>query len=93
MESERATNRSCAIASLWVAAVVALLCLAGLTGALYISPAWMAFYAGVVVAPILLVAAFAKLRDYRGSGIKYLLVGASALVPAGMAVPSLFGFS
>ena len=44
MENERRTNRSCAIACLWVAAVCALICLIGLTGALFLDRRWMAFY-------------------------------------------------
>lgn len=92
MENERRTNRSCAIACLWVAAVCAAICIIGLTGALFIDRRWMAFYAVGIVLPATGVGVYAKLRDYRGSEIKHLMVLASALVPSCMAVPSLFGF-
>ena len=92
MESERSANRSCAIAALWVAAVLALICLIGLTGALGISHKWMYFYAGAVILPILAVFAYAKLRDFRGGEIKHLMIMAASLVPAAIAVPTLLGF-
>ena len=92
MESERSANRSCAIAALWVAAVLAVICLIGLTGALGISHRWMYFYAGAVILPILAVFAYAKLRDFRGGEIKHLMILVASLVPAAIAVPTLLGF-
>ena len=92
MESERSANRSCAIAALWVAAVLAVICLIGLTGALGISHRWMYFYAGAGILPILAVFAYAKLRDFRGGEIKHLMILVASLVPAAIAVPTLLGF-
>ena len=92
LESERSANRSCAIAALWVAAVLMLVCLIGLTGAFGISHKWMYFYAGAVILPILAVFAYAKLRDFRGGEVKHLMILAASLVPAVMAVPTLLGF-
>ena len=92
MESERSANRSCAIAALWVAAVLAVICLIGMTGALGISHRWMYFYAGAVILPILAVVAYAKLRDFRGGEIKHLMILVASLVPAAIAVPTLLGF-
>ena len=92
MESERSANRSCAIAALWVAAVLAVICLIGLTGALGISHRWMYFYAGAVILPILAVFAYAKLRDFRGGAIKHLMILVASLVPSAIAVPTLLGF-
>ena len=92
LESERSANRSCAIAALWVAAVLTVICLIGLTGALGISHRWMYFYAGAVILPILAVFAYAKLRDFRGGVIKHLMILVASLVPAAIAVPTLLGF-
>ena len=92
MESERSANRSCAIAALWVAAVLAVICLIGLTGSLGISHRWMYFYAGAVILPILAVIAYAKLRNFRGGEIKHLMILVASLVPAAIAVPTLLGF-
>ena len=92
MDSERQANRSCVIAALWVAAVLAVICLIGLMGGLFISCKWMYFYAGAVILPILAVSAYAKLRDFRGGEIKHLMIVGASLVPAVLAVPTLLGF-
>lgn len=92
MTNERRTNRSCAVAALWVSAVVGLICLIGLTEALYISPWWMIYYLGAVILPVLAVVAYAKIRDYQGGEVKFLMILAAALVPAGIAVPTILGF-
>ena len=92
MENERSVNRSCAIGILWIAAVCAVICLVGSTGALFLSPKWMWLYVAVNILPNLAVAAYAKRRDYRGFAIRHLMVIVAALVPASMAVPSIFGF-
>ena len=91
-ENEHRANRSCVLAGLWTAAVCALICLIGLTGAFGISRWWMCWYAGVIILPILAIAASAKARNYRGAGIKHLIVLGAALVPAGISVPTLLGF-
>mgnify|MGYP003290873475 CR=1 FL=1 len=91
-EHERRVNRTCAVACAWVSAVLAVIIALGLTGALYIDRAWMAFYAVGILLPVASVGWYAKRRDYRGSGIRYLMVLAAALVPCCMAVPSIFGF-
>lgn len=92
-ECERRVNRSSTFAALWVAAAVALVCLVGvLTEMLVISCEWMCFYAGALLLPLLAIAAYAKARDYRGHEVKYLLVGAAALVPAALSVPTVMGF-
>ena len=91
-ENEFRANRSCVLAGLWTAAVCALICLIGLTGAFGISRWWMCWYAGVIILPILSIAACAKARDYRGAAIKHLIVLGAALVPAGLSVPTLLGF-
>ena len=91
-ENERRANRSCVLAGLWTAAVCALICLIGLTGAFGISRWWMCWYAGVIILPILAIAASAKARGYRGAEIKHLIVLGAALVPAGLSVPTLLGF-
>ena len=91
-ENEYRANRSCAVAGLWTAAVCTLICLIGLTGAFGISRWWMCWYAGVIILPILAIAAYAKARDYRGAEIKHLIVFGAALVPAGLSVPTLLGF-
>ena len=92
MESERSANRSCAIAALWVAAVLAVICLIGLTGAFGISHRWMYFYASAGILPTLAVFVYAKLRDFRGGEIKHLMILVASLVPSAIAVPSLLGF-
>ena len=92
MYGEWQVNRSCAVGVTWVAAVIALICLVGLTGAFGISYRWMYLYAGVVIPPIAAVVVHARLRDYRGSEIKYMLIAAVSLVPAAMSVPTLLGF-
>lgn len=91
-ENERLANRSCAVVGLWTAAVVFAVTAIGLTGAFYISRMWMLFYFAAIVLPMLAIVAYAKHRDYRGPEIKFLMVLGSALIPVGMAVPSLFGF-
>ena len=91
-EHERRVNRTCAVACAWVSAVLGVIIALGLTGALYIDRAWMAFYAVGILLPVASVGWYAKRRDYRGSGIRYLMVLAAALVPCCMAVPSIFGF-
>lgn len=91
-EHERRVNRTCAVACAWVSAVLAAIIALGLTGALYIDRAWMAFYTVGILLPVASVGWYAKRRDYRGSGIRYLMVLAAALVPCCMAVPSIFGF-
>ena len=91
-DNEFRANRSCVLAGLWTAAVCALLCLIGLTGAFGISRWWMCWYAGVIILPILAIAAYAKARDYRGAEIKHLIVLGAALVPTGLSVPTLLGF-
>lgn len=91
-EHERRVNRTCAVACAWVSAVLAVIIALGLTGALYIDRAWMAFYAVGILLPVASVGWYAKRRDYRGGGIRYLMVLAAALVPCCMAVPSIFGF-
>ena len=91
-DNEYRANRSCVLAGLWTAAVCALICLIGLTGAFCISRWWMCWYSGVIILPILAVAAYAKARDYRGAEVKHLIVLGAALVPAGLAVPTLLGF-
>ena len=91
-DNEYRANRSCVLAGLWTAAVCALICLIGLTGAFGISPWWMCWYAGVIILPILAIAACAKARDYRGAEVKHLIVLGAVLVPAGLSVPTLLGF-
>ena len=91
-ENECRANRSCAVAALWAAVVCLVIVLVGLTGGLYISRGWMAFYFAGMVLPLLAIAGYAKWRDYRGSEIKFLMVFGSALVPVCMSVPSVFGF-
>ena len=91
-DNEYRANRSCVLAGLWTAAVCALICLIGLTGAFGISRWWMCWYAGVIILPILVIAAYAKARDYRGAEVKHLIVFGAALVPAGLSVPTLLGF-
>ena len=91
-ENEYRANRSSVLAGLWTAAVCALICLIGLTGAFCISRSWMCWYAGVIILPILAIAAYAKARNYRGSEIKHLIVLGATLVPAGLSVPTLLGF-
>ena len=91
-DNEYRANRSCVLAGLWTAAVCALICLIGLTGAFCISRWWMCWYSGVIILPILAVAAYAKARDYRGAEVKHLIVLGAALVPAGLSVPTLLGF-
>ena len=91
-DNEFRANRSCVLAGLWTAAVCALICLIGLTGAFGISRWWMCWYAGVIILPILAIAAYAKARDYRGAEIKHLIVLGAALVPTGLSVPTLLGF-
>ena len=92
MDGERQSNRSCAIAALWVAVVLTVVCLIGLMGGLFISCTWMYFYIGVIILPILAVSAYAKLRDFRGGDIKHLMIVGASLVPAVLAVPTLLGF-
>ena len=91
-ENERRANRSCAVAALWTAAVCAFICLIGLTGAFGISRWWMCWYAGVIILPILAIAAYAKSRGYRGAEVKHLIILGAALVPTGLSVPTLLGF-
>ena len=91
-EHERRVNRTCAVACAWVSAVLCVIIALGLTGALYIDRAWMAFYAVGILLPVAFAGWYAKRRDYRGGGIRYLMVLAAALVPCCMAVPSIFGF-
>ena len=91
-ENEYRANRSCVLAGLWTAAVCALICLIGLTGAFGISRWWMCWYAGAIILPILAIAAYAKARNYRGAEVKHLIVLGAALVPAGLSVPTLLGF-
>ena len=91
-DNEFRANRSCVLAGLWTAAVCALICLIGLTGAFGISRWWMCWYAGVIILPILAIAAYAKARGHRGAEVKHLIVLGAALVPAGLAVPTLPGF-
>ena len=91
-DNEYRANRSCVLAGLWTAAVCALICLIGLTGAFGISRWWMGWYAGVIIPPILAIAAYAKARNYRGAEIKHLIILGAALVPAGISVPTLLGF-
>ena len=92
MDSEQRTNRSCAIAALWVVAAMAAICLIGLTDVLCISYEWICFYAGAIILPILAVVAYAKLRDFRGGEIRHLMIVSAAFVPAAIAVPTLLGF-
>ena len=91
-ENEYRANRSCVLAGLWTAAVCALICLIGLTGAFGISRLWMCWYACAIILPILAISGYAKARDYRGAEIKHLIVLGAALVPAGLSVPTLLGF-
>ena len=91
-EHERRVNRTCAVACAWMSAVLGVIIALGLTGALYIDRAWMAFYAVGILLPVAFAGWYAKRRDYRGGGIRYLMVLAAALVPCCMAVPSIFGF-
>ena len=91
-DNEYRANRSCVLAGLWTAAVCALICLIGLMGAFGISRWWMCWYAGVIILPILAIAACAKARGYRGAEVKHLIILGAALVPAGLAVPTLLGF-
>ena len=91
-ENECRANRTCAVAALWTAAVCLVIALVGLTGALYISCGWMAFYFAGMVLPMLAIAGYAKWRNYRGSKLKFLMVLGSALIPVCMSVPSAFGF-
>ena len=91
-ENERRANRSCAIAGLWTAAICFVIVAVGFTGAFYISGKWMLLYLVGMVLPILAIAGYAKLRDYRGSELKFLMVLGSALIPFCMSVPSAFGF-
>ena len=91
-ENERQANRSCAIAGLWTAAICLMIVAVGFTGAFYISGKWMLLYLVGMVLPMLAIALYAKLRDYKGSELKFLMVGGSALIPFCMSIPSAFGF-
>ena len=91
-ENEYQANWSSVLAGLWTAAVCALICLIGLTGAFGISRWWMCWYAGAIILPILAISGYAKARDYRGAEIKHLIVLGAVLVPAGLSVPTLLGF-
>ena len=91
-ENERQANRSCVLAGLWTAAICLAIVAVGFTGAFYISGKWMLLYLAGMVLPILAIAGYAKLRDYRGSELKFLMVLGSALIPFCMSVPSAFGF-
>ena len=91
-ENERQANRSCAIAGLWTAAICLVIVAVGFTGAFYISGKWMLLYLAGMVLPMLAIAGYAKLRDYRGSELKFLMVFGSALIPFCMSIPSAFGF-
>ena len=91
-ENERQANRSCAVAGLWTAAICLAIVAVGFTGAFYISGKWMLLYLVGMVLPMLAIAGYAKMRDYRGSELKFLMVFGSALIPFCMSVPSAFGF-
>ena len=91
-ENERQANRSCAFAGLWTAAICLAIVIVGFTGAFYVSEKWMLLYLAGMVLPVLAVVIYAKLRDYRGSELKHLMVLGSALIPVCMSVPSAFGF-
>ena len=91
-ENERQANRSCAIAGLWTAVICLAIVAIGFTGAFYISGKWMLLYLAGMVLPMLAIAGYAKLRDYRGSELKFLMVLGSALIPFCMSIPSAFGF-
>ena len=91
--NECQTNRSCAkIAS--VVAVIGLLfdifCFTVVWPEY--APFWMWYYIVTVVIPVLLVAAYARWRNYKGREIKYLIVASAATVPIASAIPSIFGF-
>ena len=90
-ENERQANRSCAIAGLLTAAICLVIVAVGFTGAFYISGKWMLLYLAGMVLPMLAIAGYAKLRDYRGSELKFLMVFGSALIPFCMSIPSAFG--
>ena len=64
-DNECRANRTGAIAALWIVAVVLAIVLVGLTGALYINRMWMIFYLVAIVLPILAIAGYARLRNYR----------------------------
>ena len=91
-ENERQANRSCAFAGLWTAAICLAIVAVGFTGAFYISGKWMLLYLAGMVLPMLAIAGYAKLRDYRGSELKFLMVFGSSLIPFCMSIPSAFGF-
>ena len=91
-ENERQANRSCVLAGLWTAAICLAIVAIGFTGAFYISGKWMLLYLAGMVLPMLAIAGYAKLRDYRGSELKFLMVLGSALIPFCMSIPSAFGF-
>ena len=91
-ENERQANRSCAFAGLWTAAICFAIVAVGFTGAFYISGKWMLLYFAGMVLPMLAIAGYAKLRDYRGSELKFLMVFGSSLIPFCMSIPSAFGF-
>ena len=91
-ENERQANRSCAFAGLWTAVICLAIVAIGFTGAFYISGKWMLLYLAGMVLPMLAIAGYAKLRDYRGSELKFLMVLGSALIPFCMSIPSAFGF-
>ena len=91
-ENERQANRSCAFAGLWTAAICLMIVAVGFTGAFYISGKWMLLYLAGMVLPMLAIAGYAKLRDYRGSELKFLMVFGSSLIPFCMSIPSAFGF-
>ena len=91
-ENERQANRSCAFAGLWTAAICLMIVAVGFTGAFYISGKWMLLYLAGMVLPMLAIAGYAKIRDYRGSELKFLMVAGAALIPFCMSIPSAFGF-
>ena len=91
-ENERQANRSCAFAGLWTAAICLMIVAVGFAGAFYISGKWMLLYLAGMVLPMLAIAGYAKIRDYRGSELKFLMVFGSALIPFCMSIPSAFGF-
>ena len=91
-ESEVETNRSCTRVAFWVTGILTAFFALGTTGWWYLSWRWMVYYMAAAVLPILAIALYSRARGCRGAEIKYLMVFASAYVPASASVPTVFGF-
>lgn len=94
VESERRANRSCAIGATWTALVLLILSIVvGLTDQypqVYPCGVWQ--YFAVTAILILGIVAYAKWRDFRGEGVKHLMIISATLIPLGLVIPSAYGF-